>query len=248
MEVCGRLYPQKRSRLLCARYRASLGISMHRKISWRCPRKRWTWIYVRQVEASGWLYPRKRSRLLWASSFGGRLHRRLRCHGRQFPCFLKTRLRLGGIRLRIASWRKCQMKYQLDATLCRFYFCRVTLHFSGVKRPSSGIFKTSKAATGTCVIVAGKSSHLLIRAGRPDNSKVLVLYLWFTFRISEYHLQISPTYVTYKYHLKKSPKNITYKHNLQISPTNITYDYHLHMSPTNITYEYHLQISPTCHL
>ena len=36
----------------------------------------------------------------------------------------------------------------------------------GHKRPSSGVFKTSTAATGTCVIVAGKSSHLLIRAGR----------------------------------------------------------------------------------
>ena len=24
------------------------------------------------------------------------------------------------------------MKHQLDATLCRFYFCRVTLHVSGV--------------------------------------------------------------------------------------------------------------------
>ena len=57
------------------------------------------------------------------------------------------------------------MKHQLDATLCRFYFCRVTLHVSGVKRPSSGVFKTSTLATGTCVIVAGKSSHLLIRAG-----------------------------------------------------------------------------------
>ena len=34
----------------------------------------------------------------------------------------------------------------------------------GRKRPSSGVFKTSTAATGTCVIVAGKSSHLLIRA------------------------------------------------------------------------------------
>ena len=95
-----------------------------------------------------------------------------------------------------------QMKHQLDATLCRFYFCRLTLHVSGAsahhqeylklvrrplvhvlslqvshhissflkshstcfghKRPSSGVFKTSTAATGTCVIVAGKSSHLLI--------------------------------------------------------------------------------------
>ena len=56
------------------------------------------------------------------------------------------------------------MKHQLDATLCRFYFCRVTLHVSGVKRPSSGVFRTSTGATGTCVVVAGKSSHLLIRA------------------------------------------------------------------------------------
>jgi len=55
-----------------------------------------------------------------------------------------------------------------DATLCRFYFCRVTLHVSGVKRPSSVVFKTSTAATGTCVIVAGQSLHLLIRAGGPN--------------------------------------------------------------------------------
>ena len=34
-----------------------------------------------------------------------------------------------------------QIKHQLDATLCKFYFCRVTLHVSGVKRPSSGVLK-----------------------------------------------------------------------------------------------------------
>ena len=33
----------------------------------------------------------------------------------------------------------------------------------GRKRPSSGVSKTSTAATGTCVIVTGQSSHLLIR-------------------------------------------------------------------------------------
>ena len=37
--------------------------------------------------------------------------------------------------------------------------------YFGRKRPSSGVFKIITAATGTCVIVAGKSSHLLIRAG-----------------------------------------------------------------------------------
>jgi len=46
-----------------------------------------------------------------------------------------------------------QIKYQLDATLCRFYFCRVTLHVSGVKRPSSEILKNGTAAPGTGVIV-----------------------------------------------------------------------------------------------
>ena len=34
-----------------------------------------------------------------------------------------------------------QIKHQLDETLSRFYFCRVTLHVSGVKRPSSGVLK-----------------------------------------------------------------------------------------------------------
>ena len=60
------------------------------------------------------------------------------------------------------------MKHQLDTTLCRFYFCRVTLHVSGASAKSSGVFKTSTAATGTCVIVVGKSSHLLIRAFGPN--------------------------------------------------------------------------------
>ena len=41
----------------------------------------------------------------------------------------------------------------------------------GRKRPSSRVFKTSTAATGTCVIVAGKSSHLLIRAGGPNKDE-----------------------------------------------------------------------------
>jgi len=33
--------------------------------------------------------------------------------------------------LTIISYYISQMKHQLDATLCRFYFCRVTLHVSG---------------------------------------------------------------------------------------------------------------------
>jgi len=50
----------------------------------------------------------------------------------------------------------------------------------GRKRPSSRVFKTSTAATGTCVIVAGKSSHFLIRAGTVEwlcrNKTCTVLY------------------------------------------------------------------------
>jgi hypothetical protein len=56
-----------------------------------------------------------------------------------------------------------QIKHQRDATLCRFYFCKLTLHVSGVKRPSSGVLKTGTAATGTCVMVEGRSSHHHIR-------------------------------------------------------------------------------------
>ena len=58
-----------------------------------------------------------------------------------------------------------QMKHQLDATLCGFYFYRVTLHVSAASHHHQEYLKTSSAATGTCVIVAGQSSHLLIRAG-----------------------------------------------------------------------------------
>ena len=52
------------------------------------------------------------------------------------------------------------IKHQLDATLCRFYFCRVTLHVSGAKGPSSGVLKNWYG--GPC-IVAGRSSHHHIR-------------------------------------------------------------------------------------
>jgi len=56
-----------------------------------------------------------------------------------------------------------QIKHQLDATLCRFYFCRVTLHVSGIKHPSSGVLKKTGTAPGTGVKVAGRSSHHHIR-------------------------------------------------------------------------------------
>ena len=60
------------------------------------------------------------------------------------------------------------MKHELDATLSKVLFLQGHSTCFGHKRPSSGVFKTSTAATGTCVIVAGKSSHLLIRAGGPN--------------------------------------------------------------------------------
>ena len=73
--------------------------------------------------------------------------------------------RFMAMRCKLICQRISQMKHQLDATLCRFYFCRVTLHVSGASAHHQEYLKLSTAATGTCVIVAGKSSHLLIRAG-----------------------------------------------------------------------------------
>ena len=56
-----------------------------------------------------------------------------------------------------------QMKHQLDATLCRFYFCRITLHVSGASAHHQEYLKLVQRPLCTCVIVGGKSSHLLIR-------------------------------------------------------------------------------------
>ena len=70
------------------------------------------------------------------------------------------------------------MKHQLDATLCRLYFCRITLHVSGASAHHQEYLKTSAAATGTCVIVAGKSSHLLIRAEGPNKEMWWLTSSW----------------------------------------------------------------------
>ena len=68
----------------------------------------------------------------------------------------------------ILCFRASQYKSNETPTWCntvQLLFLRGHSTCFGRKRPSSGVFKTSTAATGTCVIVAGKSSHLLIRAG-----------------------------------------------------------------------------------
>jgi hypothetical protein len=68
----------------------------------------------------------------------------------------------------------------------------------GRKRPSSGVFKTGTATTGTCVIVAGKSSHLLIRHqvgvsfdlyydARKHKIKTLNSLLYFTYGYAAIH-------------------------------------------------------------
>ena len=72
------------------------------------------------------------------------------------------------------------MKHQLDATLFRFYFCRVTLHVSGASAHHQEYLKTSTAVTSTWVIVAGKSSHLLIRAETAQCCIKLVFHLTYT--------------------------------------------------------------------
>jgi len=46
-----------------------------------------------------------------------------------FPFGMKSEERNGDILE--GEERLSQMKHQLDVTLCRFYFCRVTLHVSG---------------------------------------------------------------------------------------------------------------------
>ena len=64
----------------------------------------------------------------------------------------------------IAIILKRQMKHQLDATLCRFYFCRVTLHVSGVSTHHQEYLKLVQRPL---LHVLSLSSLLLIRAFRP---------------------------------------------------------------------------------
>ena len=52
------------------------------------------------------------------------------------------------------------MKHQLDATLCRFYFCRVTLHVSGASAHHQEYLKLVQRPL---VHVAGQSVPALIR-------------------------------------------------------------------------------------
>ena len=47
---------------------------------------------------------------------------------------------------------------------CAGFISAGSLYMFRAQAPIIGRFKTSTASTGTCVIVAGKSSHLLIRA------------------------------------------------------------------------------------
>ena len=49
---------------------------------------------------------------------------------------------------------------------CAGYISAFTLHVSGASAYHQEYLKTIRAATGTCVIVAGKSSHLLISGRR----------------------------------------------------------------------------------
>jgi hypothetical protein len=60
------------------------------------------------------------------------------------------------------------MKHQLDATLCRFYFCRVTLHVSGASTHRQEYLKlVRQPLVHVLSLQVSQSLHLLIRAGTP---------------------------------------------------------------------------------
>ena len=46
-----------------------------------------------------------------------------------------------------------QMKHQIDATLCRFYFCRVTLHVSALIRRCDDLHETITHVPVAAVLV-----------------------------------------------------------------------------------------------
>ena len=94
----------------------------------------------------------------------------------------------------------------------------------GRKRPSSGVFKTSTAATGTCVIVAGKSSHLLIRAFQMKHQLDATLCMFYFCRVS---LHVSGASAHHQEYLKLVERPLVHVFQnivLQIKTTHINHN------------------------
>ena len=72
-----------------------------------------------------------------------------------------------------------QMKHQLDATLFRFCFCRVALHVSGVKRPSSGVFKTSiRFKYSWWWALAPETCRVTLQEIKPAQCCIKLVFIW----------------------------------------------------------------------
>jgi hypothetical protein len=59
------------------------------------------------------------------------------------------------------EFRSNQIKHQLDATLCRFYFCRVTLHVSGASAHHQEYLKLVQRPL-VCVLSLQVSRHITL--------------------------------------------------------------------------------------
>jgi len=106
------------------------------------------------------------------------------------------------------------MKHQLDATLCRFYFCKVTLHVSGASAHHQEYLKLARRPlvhvlslqVGHHISLLGPVFHLTYTTMHGSTKLKFVLIL---FTIMPY--LIINTYVSLMYELKKNGKVFTSK-------------------------------------
>ena len=93
-----------------------------------------TWMLARQTGRHFRPGDNRNTRVCWKPS-------RAQGHGASGRIMPIKKISLTPPGIETKTFQISQIKHQLDATLCRFYFCRVTLNVSDVKRPSSGILK-----------------------------------------------------------------------------------------------------------
>ena len=71
---------------------------------------------------------------------------------------------------------KSQMKHQLDATLCRFYFCRVTLHVSGASAHHQEYLKL--VLRPLAHVISLQVSHHISLLGPELNASQVGVFIW----------------------------------------------------------------------
>ena len=78
-----------------------------------------------------------------------------------------------------------QMKHQLDATLCRFYFCRVTVHVSGASARNMYSDSAEIKPAQCCIKLVFRSTYSMMHGNTKlkFSSIIFDTYLYYISRV-----------------------------------------------------------------